>query len=268
MWCNQSINPCAQLDDIINIIKGGTLDSDVSFAEQRRRSRMSRGEVIVDLLTKFMNSPVAFDLAKHPLVGDPIIQIGATVHSYGEREVSQRYIFTLGTCAPPKQPGQYVLKACATEREVLLSWAALVKSVDPDVLTGYNIFGFDMKYVMGRIAESETDCQPGVLTLLNRLQEREATYDADGQKLSSSALGDNVLYNIKMAGRVSIDLMKIVQRDHKLDSYKLDDVALHFVKKQKHDVSPQDIFRFGGAAPKAPGCGLRPQTPLMGAQPP
>ncbi len=154
-----------------------------------------------------------------------------------------------------------MLKACATEREVLLSWAALVNSLDPDVLTGYNIFGFDMKYIMGRIAESETNCYSRVMTLLNRLQDKESSYDYDGQKLSSSALGDNVLYAIKMPGRVSIDLMKIVQRDHKLDSYKLDDVALHFVKKQKHDVSPQDIFRFLGVPPPTPPAGGRAPRP-------
>lgn len=37
--------------------------------------------------------------------------------------------------------------------------------------------------------------------------------------------------------------MKVVQRDHKLDSYKLDHVAHHFTGQKKHDVAPADIFR-------------------------
>ena len=42
----------------------------------------------------------------------------------------------------------------------------------------------------------------------------------------------------------------MVQRDHKLDSFKLDAVASHFIGCNKHDVSPNDIFRLqkGSAA--------------------
>ena len=63
------------------------------------------------------------------------------------------------------------------------------------------------------------------------------------QKLSSSALGDNVLRYLDMHGRVVVDLMKVVQRDHRLDSYKLDAVAEHFTGLRKNDVSPNDVFR-------------------------
>ena len=63
------------------------------------------------------------------------------------------------------------------------------------------------------------------------------------KNLSSSALGDNILKFIDMPGRVLIDMMKLVQRDHKLDSYKLDSVAEHFTGERKHDVSPKEIFR-------------------------
>ena len=76
---------------------------------------------------------------------------------------------------------------------------------------------------------------------LNRLVDHSAEFKT--QLLSSSALGDNYLNYIDMPGRVLLDLMKVVQRDHKLDSYKLDDVAEHFTGMRKHDVTPQDIFR-------------------------
>jgi hypothetical protein len=52
------------------------------------------------------------------------------------------------------------------------------------------------------------------------------------KKLSSSALGDNLKLLMLMEGRVLI-IMKVVQRDHKLDSYKLDNVASHFMKMNK-----------------------------------
>ena len=63
------------------------------------------------------------------------------------------------------------------------------------------------------------------------------------QVLASSALGDNQLRYLEMPGRCLVDVMKAVQRDHRLDSYKLDSVAEHFLGLNKHDVSPNDIFR-------------------------
>ena len=49
------------------------------------------------------------------------------------------------------------------------------------------------------------------------------------KKLASSALGDNTLEYIDMEGRINLDLLKIIQRDHNLVSYKLDFVAETFI---------------------------------------
>ena len=56
------------------------------------------------------------------------------------------------------------------------------------------------------------------------------------KRLSSSALGDNTLYYINMQGRVLIDLLKVVQRDHNLVSYKLDYVAENFINDKILDI--------------------------------
>ena len=180
-----------------------------------------------------------------PLSGDPIIQIGTTFHKYGSRECFYKHVITLGTCEPIE--GVEVVE-CKTEAEVLIEWRNLMRRMDPDILTGYNIFGFDFDYVFNRAAELGIQDK---FMRLSRLQGRDSQYKE--QKLSSSALGDNLLRYIQMEGRVLIDLMKVVQRDHKLDSYKLDNVAHHFLKMNKNDVSPQDIFALqkGSAADRA-----------------
>ena len=66
----------------------------------------------------------------------------------------------------------------------------------------------------------------------------------DTKKLSSSALGDNTMYLPNLPGRISIDIMKVIQRDHNLVSYKLNSVAEHFIKDVKDDVTPAQIFAF------------------------
>lgn len=169
------------------------------------------------------------------LEGDPIIQIGTTVHTYGEKECCFKSIITLGTCDPIEG---VEVTSCTSEEDMLMAWRDLIMRLDPDVITGYNIFGFDFWFLHERAKEL------GIwhaFSKLGRVQDKSCAYQE--KNLSSSALGDNILKLIDMDGRVLIDIMKVVQRDHKLDSYKLDNVANHFIGLNKHDVSPNDIFR-------------------------
>ena len=185
-----------------------------------------------------------------PLEGDAIIQIGMTIGVYGAPTcVAERHVLVLGTC--DEVPGAEV-RTFEREEDLLLAWVDLVREVDPDVLVGYNVFGFDMAYMHGRAQElfgqmesEDRFCRIG------RLEDLPSPFVE--QRLSSSALGDNVLRYLDAQGRVGVDLMKVVQRDHRLDSYKLDSVAEHFLKTRKHDVSPQDIFRLqrGSSADRA-----------------
>jgi DNA polymerase elongation subunit (family B) len=157
------------------------------------------------------------------------------VHSYGDKECSFKHIVSLGSCDPIEG---VVVECCDTERELILKWCELVNKIDPDIMTGYNIFGFDLSYLYDRSLElgiKTSFCKIG------RLADHVSTFQE--KTLSSSALGDNILKFLDMEGRVLIDVMKVVQRDHKLDSYKLDAVASHFMGMNKHDVSPNDIFR-------------------------
>lgn len=231
--------PPAILEYVIDKKTGERVEKKVTPEEVVRSCR----ERTIDEMTKRLNRFLP------KLRGDPIIQIGATVHTYGERHVSYKKIVTLGSCESIETHAdgiETIVRQCKTEYDVLLRFAEIVKEVDPDVMTGYNIFGFDMIYMEQRA--SELKCKMPFMTIVNRLVGRQAEFKT--QLLSSAALGDNCLNYIDMPGRVSLDLMKVVQRDHKLDSYKLDDVAHTFTGMRKHDVSPQEIFRLqkGSAA--------------------
>jgi len=170
-----------------------------------------------------------------PLEGDPIIQIGTTVHKYGQRDVYKRHIFVLGTCSPIPN---VVVHEFESEAEMLREWSRFIVALDPDVMLGYNIFGFDMTYMYDRAVE--LGCEREV-SKLGRVRGRVCPFVT--KMLSSSALGDNLLKYWDIEGRVVIDLMKLVQRDHRLDSYKLDNVAQHFLGDRKDDVSPHEIFK-------------------------
>jgi DNA polymerase elongation subunit (family B) len=165
----------------------------------------------------------SFPLAQR--LSDKIIQIGTTFTKYGNTEPYLKTIITLGTCDAIEDTR---VIACKTEREVLVQWHKLIQEEDPDILTGYNIFNFDEKYMYDRAKLESIDC----LEELSRLS-RMSDWCCEWREsnLSSSSLGDNILRFFRTPGRIQIDLMKVVQRDHKLPSYKLDSVAETFIKE-------------------------------------
>jgi len=170
------------------------------------------------------------------LEGDKIIQIGNTVHKYGSDEIIYKCILTLDTCDDIEDVN---VISCKTEEEMLISWKKFIMKLDPDIITGYNIFGFDMEYIWTRVIEcgKKDDFSTGIGRSLDR------KVNLVEQKLSSSALGDNILKYFDLDGVVIIDLFKVIQRDQKLDSYKLDNVASIFIGEKKDDLKPQEIFK-------------------------
>ena len=154
-------------------------------------------------------------------IEDKIIQIGSTFSRNGSEECYYKHIITLGTCDPIDGAD---VESYDTEEEVLMAWQRLIIKEDPDIITGWNIFGFDERYLHDRSKLLNINNKFGILGRIG-----DQLSDFIEKKLSSSALGDNKLKYYKTIGRVQIDLMKVVQRDYKLSSYKLDSVAEHFL---------------------------------------
>ena len=171
--------------------------------------------------TKLNQLEIKFNNIFPELKGDPIIQIGSTVHKYGDKTCCYKSVITLDTC--DDIPDVDVIQ-CKSEKQLIKEWCKLIHRIDPDIVTGYNILGFDFEYMYKRAIELE--CTTHILEC-GRLENHTSQYKE--KMLASSALGENMLKYFEMEGRVIIDLMKVVQREYKLDSYKLDNVASNFI---------------------------------------
>jgi DNA polymerase elongation subunit (family B) len=153
---------------------------------------------------------------------DPVIQIGVVLV---QGTKSEKHIFVNHTCEPVdgcvvhSQPKD-------NERAMLLDWAGWMAEQDPDVLVGYNIFGFDERYLWKRAQLLGID-QSAAFQALSRLEGEEVKLAE--KMLSSSALGDNRLYTWTTPGRLQIDLYHYIRRLENLTSYKLDDVTSHYM---------------------------------------
>lgn len=177
-----------------------------------------------------------FPIAKK---GDPIIQIGNVITQQGKE--TEKIIFVLGSCDPI--PG-ITVKTYTTERDLILDWASYMSEINPDVFVGYNIFGFDDKYLLERasclgFSDDEGNFTHPSFQRLNRLGDVEG-YNQKMKMvekfLSSSALGDNYLYMWNATGRLEIDLYHYIRRSANLPSYKLDSVAEYYLSGKLNSV--------------------------------
>ena len=196
-------------------------------------ARMADAEETMEaFLQKIMNPFVK-------LVGDPVIQIGTTL-TRGTEESTERHLFVFPDCTPI--PGIEV-HAYPTEKEMILAWFEWMIQRNPDILIGYNVFGFDESYTWYRAEELGLLNANSPIHEFTRLFELAGEMKLEEKFLSSSAMGDNRMHIWTTHGRLQIDLFHYIKRNNVLPSYKLDEVTKHFMsgklKKQTYDARSQ-----------------------------
>jgi DNA polymerase elongation subunit (family B) len=166
------------------------------------------------------------------LEGDKCTFIGSTFMNYGEQEPYMSHCIVLNTCS--KLPIENsIVESYNTEADVLLAWQKLVQRENPDIIIGYNIFGFDYEFMFRRAEEN--NCLEEFLQLSRNKGEICAIKDNETGKYKMEettiqiASGQHNLRFIKINGRLQIDLYNFYRRESNLDSYKLDFVAGHFI---------------------------------------
>jgi DNA polymerase elongation subunit (family B) len=155
--------------------------------------------------------------------GDAVIQIGCTYTYLGQSKPYRQFIACLGETAAVDDT---VVVSCETEQELMMCFLKEITSYDCDIITGYNTFFFDEKYMYDRcknILGMEVE-----MSYMSKLKSHRCKFEE--KKLASSALGENLLRYWDTPGRVHIDLMKDIQKTFNLPSYKLDYVASKFIR--------------------------------------
>ena len=204
----------------------------------------------LNAIKKDMNAPLriaSFDIECYSHDGqfpqanrkqDAIIQVGVTYTYLGQSEPYRQYIACLDKTEPFDE--KTVLKSFDDEAELLLDFKQELIDSDCDIITGYNIFYFDEKYIYDR-----ADQVLGIkedLAFMSKLKKKFCNFKE--MKLASSALGENLLRFWDTPGRVHIDLMKDVQKTFSLPCYKLDFVASNFIRGEVKTFKECDNYIF------------------------
>ena len=166
------------------------------------------------------------------LEGDKVTFIGTTFMNYGNEEPYMNHCIVLNTCT--NLPGENsIIETYDKEKDVLIAWQKLIQRENPDIIIGYNIFGFDYEFMFRRAEENR--CVEEFLKLSRNNDEICGTLDKDTGKYKIEettiqiASGQHDLRFIKMNGRLQVDLYNFYRRESNLTSYKLDYVAGNFI---------------------------------------
>ncbi|NDG29390.1 hypothetical protein EB118_04725 [bacterium] len=150
-------------------------------------------------------------------IGDPVIQIGITLRWSSSMTTNiKRRVFVLGSVE-----GSPEFISCKTEGDMIEAFMEFVQQENPDIICGYNTYGFDDHFLFQRA----TIC--GIKLNLARTS---IWGDPLQHKIFELASGKYEVNFIKTPGRLTIDLLLNIRREHNLDSYKLDNVAGTFLR--------------------------------------
>ena len=131
---------------------------------------------------------------------DLVFQIGMTTRAFGQTGWIDRKCLCLKTTSGSDT------ESFATEKELLNAFQKYLVKIDPDIMTGWNIFGFDLEFLHFRAVLS------GASTVWGRVKDCSIEKVVE-KNLSSSALGNNLLKMTPMKGRYVFDLFQDVKRE-------------------------------------------------------
>lgn len=234
----------SNLDNLF--LKKENQDFDDDYNMDDIEGKMSNRDVIIHLINNKLTEIFP------EVQGDRIIQIGCVFHNFGKKSENKKYILTLGSCdrfdedtiiysyADEKNVTEYDVDELNKEEvQLIKKFESVINEEQPDIVMTYNGFGFDNKFLMTRVKQLLMEHSFGYISKMKKTKT-----ELKIKMLSSSALGDNILHLLTFIGRTELDLLKIVQRDHNLDSYSLNNVSQIFIGDEKDDVTPKQIFEY------------------------
>lgn len=165
------------------------------------------------------------------LKDDPIIQIGIS-YRWSDKMLDpiRKVVYVVGQVDESDEEDVEFI-GCSNEEDMLLRFTHEIRTQNPDVMCGYNTFGFDDAYIEDRCKRlgilDEVD--------LSRYQSKTKVGDMWKVKFSETkkfelASGKYDLRFLSLRGRLGLDLLLNMRREHSLDSFKLDSVASVFLR--------------------------------------
>lgn len=184
------------------------------------------------------NSSKAPAMSKANIIADKIFQISCVFTRDGSPEMKS-YLLSLGSPDEKYIGDDIIIQSFENEWDLLIGFTKLVRTENPNIIVGYNIFGFDLPYMIDRAGYPNN-----ILSKFDILGFHEKNHAKDEEiKWSSSAYKNQKFRYLNAEGRLFVDLLPLIKRDYKLDNYKLKTVSEIFVGSTKDPLTAKGIFK-------------------------
>lgn len=196
----------------------------------------------IELITKLFNKILP------KIRGDQVTFIGSTFMYHNQSEPYLNHCITLDECDKNIFDDNTEIVCKDNEIDVLLEWTKIIVREDPDIIIGYNIFGFDYSFMIERIYDLDPLLCEKFLNISRLSDDICGTYNKKkkiyeiNKKSLTIASGTHNLSYIQMTGRLHLDLYNFFRRDYNLDSYKLDHVAGYFIRNKIIRIDGNKIY--------------------------
>lgn len=166
---------------------------------------------------------------------DVAFQISYVKFRYGE-DVCQKYLLTLGNPDQKTVGNDVIIQRYDSERQLINGFTRRLRVDKPNIVTGYNISGFDNEYIIVR-AE--------LLDCFDRFSTHgfHNSIEINVVKKAKDRGSKQMNTYIEAEGIVYIDLFPLVQSNYKFPKYTLSYVSGHFLNNDKDDLNVGGIFR-------------------------
>jgi DNA polymerase elongation subunit (family B) len=223
--------------DQMGIIKEKPAFPITSIPDQECKSWVvNPGFLVIDIET-YSDNPKAMPVKT--ITSHVAYMISCIYQRVGKPETRKRYVIIMGDCAKlPKASEDVIVIKVLDEYELCEALTQVIHDHDPEVISGYNILGFDYPYLDQRMQNMVKEWNVRASRLLGVNPKLIIP-----KKWSSKGYGHNENYFIDFPGRISVDLLPIIRRGHKLAKYDLNTVSLKFVKRGKHDIKAPEMFK-------------------------
>ncbi len=124
------------------------------------------------------------------------------------------------------RPGDGI-EALSGEKDMLIRFMEIINEYDADVLTGFNIVGYDLPYILKRMEKNN------IRPVFGRCKTKSVRDDVFGGR-----------HRITITGRIIADSFSMIKKGWNLKRYGLDFVSKALIGEEKKDVKKSEIGKF------------------------
>lgn len=168
---------------------------------------------------------------------DKMFQISFAIMRYGDT-VIEKHILSLGELIQNKVGNDVIIHTYKNEGDLLIGFCDLIHELDPQIIGGYNILGWDFMYLIQRAKFNGVFSEFSKFSYLQGVQATEKNIS-----WSSSAFNAQNFIFLDAPGRLLIDMLPIIKRDFKFSRYDLGSVSTEILGQTKDPLTHKGIFK-------------------------